>query len=254
MMIDFPIFRTMQPSNIFLKVHISSLGRISPELSGLMEQYGLEDVLINKHLTNRQHHYSLAAMLMAAKAPEEWLIACWKDALMDDCPVEELMEVCLQLTAYIGFPTSGKGLELLKKTWNEMPTGAEWPIKPWCTVADRYQQGEAQLEWLEPGRTGKLMNDYGSFAPDYVRATLEMAYGDLYSRTVLDKPTQQAIRVAALSALGYAAVPLTFHMKAGIKVGLSIAAQAEIILQLTAITGFPAAMNAMNQLKALIEE
>jgi 4-carboxymuconolactone decarboxylase len=241
----------MQPSNTFLKEHIGSVGVISAEFSGLMEQYAIEDVFITHHLSIRQYHYSIAAMLMATRVPDEWLMASWKDALTDQCPLVQLMEVCLQLTAYIGFPAAYKGLTLLKSAWTEWPDSEDWPNKEWHTVTERYLEGEAQLESLESGRTQKLMTDYGAFAPDYVRATLEMGYGDLYSRTILDKPAQQAIRVAALSALGYAAGPLAFHMKAGIKVGLSIAAQAEIILKLTAISGFPVAMNAMHVLKEM---
>lgn len=217
----------------------------------MLEHYSLDDVFICRHLNVRQHHYSLVAMMLAAGVEEDWLKACFKDALLDGCPIRELVEACIQLAAYIGFPAAAKGMEVLLKAWMEHPNGSEWPEQKWQPWPDRYGKGVEELEALEPGRTEKLWMDFGSFAGNYVRATIELAYGDLYARPLLDKPTQQAIRIASLSALGFATGALQFHMKAGLSMGLSMDAQVEIVLKLTAIRGFPAALNAMNVLKGL---
>ena len=224
---------------------------MSEELSGLLEDYTEGDVFQNKHLGIPPHHFSLMAMLLACKAEDDWLTACFKDSILDACTYEELQEVCIQLSAYIGFPAAVRGLKMLDISMKELSNSATSLEKPYERVDNRYDNGVAELEALESGRTALLQHDYDAFAPDYVRTTIEFGYGDLYARPLLDKPTKQAIRVAAIAALGYASTPLQFHMNAGLKVGLTKSEQVEILLMLTAITGFPAAMNAINVLKNL---
>jgi 4-carboxymuconolactone decarboxylase len=241
----------MQASHPFFNNFVKGIACFSYEMSGLLEDYTEGDVFLNKHLSIPQHHFSLIAMLLANRAEDDWLTACFKDASLDACTFEELQEVCIQLSAYIGFPAVVRGLKLLDIAMKELSPSATSPGNSYERVKNRYDKGVAELEALEPGRTALLQHDYQSFAPDYVRTTLEFGYGDLYARPFLDKPTKQAIRVAAIAALGYASVPLQFHMNAGLTVGLNKAQQVEILLMLTAITGFPAAMNAMNVLKNL---
>lgn len=241
----------MQASHPFFRELVKDIAPLSDEMCGLLLDYTEGDVFLNKHLDVKKHHFSLLSMLLAAHAEASWLSACWKDALMDGCAFEELQEVCIQLTAYIGFPAAHKGLNGLENAARELSLANTSFRQPYQRVSDRFEKGFAELEALEPGRTAILQKDYQSFAPDYVRTTLELGYGDVYTRPLLDKPAKQAIRVAAISAQGYASEPLLFHMKAGLTVGLTKDEQVEILLMLTAITGFPAAMNAMNVLKSL---
>jgi 4-carboxymuconolactone decarboxylase len=241
----------MQASHPFFRELVNSITPISEEMSGLLLDYTEGDVFRNIYLDVKKHHFSLISMLLAAHADASWLAACWKDALMDGCTFEELQEVCIQLTAYIGFPAAHKGLIGLENAAKDSSLGNTSSRQTYQRVSDRFEKGFVELEALEEGRTAILQKDYRSFAPDYVRTTIELGYGDVYARPLLDKPAKQAIRVAAIAALGYASAPLQFHMKAGLTVGLTKEEQVEILLMLTAITGFPAAMNAINVLKNL---
>jgi 4-carboxymuconolactone decarboxylase len=117
---------------------------------------------------------------------------------------------------------------------------------------DRYERGLARLREMH-GKAGEdALAALDDLAPDLHRHVVEYAFGDIYDRPGLDLKTRQLVTVAALVAMANAQPQLTVHFRTAMRLGWSKEALVEVILQLAAYAGFPAAMNAVAALKAAI--
>jgi len=119
---------------------------------------------------------------------------------------------------------------------------------------ERYERGYRKLQEID----GKAGEDVGSslneISPDLVRYMVEYAFGDIYSREGLDLKSKEVAVVAALTAIGHAQPQLKVHLNGALNVGCSIYEIKEIILQMSAYSGFPTSINAMNALKEVLAE
>ena len=79
----------------------------------------------------------------------------------------------------------------------------------------------------------------------FARVNVEFPFGDLYSRDILDPKTREMITVAALTVQGYSQPELKVHIKGALFNGVTREEILEIITQMLAYCGFPAATNAL---------
>ncbi len=115
-------------------------------------------------------------------------------------------------------------------------------------------QGLATLEKLF-GPAGKQAAEaFDGIAPDMGRYIVENVYGDILMRPALDLKTRQLATIAALTALGYAKPHLKTHIDGALNVGASPAEIVEIIFQMSAYAGFPAATTAMMAARDVFEK
>lgn len=109
----------------------------------------------------------------------------------------------------------------------------------------RYERGMAVLNELNAETAQNIMKDLEDIAPEMAGYIVEFAYGDVYSRPELDLVSRQVATIAALTTLGYAIPQLTFHIGAGLNVGLTPREVIEILYVTTVYAGFPAGLNAI---------
>lgn len=108
---------------------------------------------------------------------------------------------------------------------------------------------------LNPGVREVLEERYGHLLPNMANTVIDMAYGQFYTRPGLDLKSRYIATIAALSAMGDQTAPqLRINIEAGLKVGLSETEIAEVIWQMALYGGLPAAINALNTLRAVCEE
>ncbi len=110
---------------------------------------------------------------------------------------------------------------------------------------DRYERGYERLRETDPEAPERLLAALKDIAPDLARYIIEYAFGDLYSRPGLDLKSREIATISALTALGTAQPQLMTHINAGLNVGLTRQEIVEIIIQMSAYAGFPAALNAI---------
>jgi len=79
-------------------------------------------------------------------------------------------------------------------------------------------------------------------------------FAELYTRDVIDLKTRELCTVAALTVQGFSLPELKLHIKAALRCGASRAQVAEIITQMIAYCGFPAATNALMTMKEAFDE
>jgi 4-carboxymuconolactone decarboxylase len=118
-------------------------------------------------------------------------------------------------------------------------------------VRDRYAIGLDRLQAVD-GRDGQVVvENLAKISPDFARYLVEFVFGDLYARPELDLRSREIATIAALTALGTARPQLEVHVAAGLHVGLSQAEIIEIIMQMAAYAGFPAAINGLTAAQAV---
>ncbi|HTK33811.1 MAG TPA: carboxymuconolactone decarboxylase family protein [Caulobacteraceae bacterium] len=117
---------------------------------------------------------------------------------------------------------------------------------------DRFERGKALLSRMHGARGEAAMEALADLAPDLARLVAEHAFADLYARPGLDLKTRQFATVAALIAMGDSQPQLEVHMNAAMRLGWTQGELVELILQMSAYAGFPAAMKAVSALRAAL--
>ncbi len=86
--------------------------------------------------------------------------------------------------------------------------------------------------------------------PKIARWAVENLFGEVYGNEVLDLRTRSLCTVSALIALGNEG-PLTNHMRAALRIGITREELGEVIAQMVWYAGLPAAIRAINILDRL---
>ncbi len=96
--------------------------------------------------------------------------------------------------------------------------------------------GDAADQWIKA---------IHSIYPEFAKVNVEFPFGELYRRDVVDDRTRELCTVAALTVQGFALPELKVHIKGALNTGSTKAEVLEIITQMIAYCGFPAATNAL---------
>ncbi|MFJ3804326.1 carboxymuconolactone decarboxylase family protein [Streptomyces sp. NPDC090088] len=91
-----------------------------------------------------------------------------------------------------------------------------------------------------------------SVAPKLVELTDEVLFGDVWERAELSPRDRSLITVTALAAL-YRTEQLGFHLQLALNNGLSKEELGEALTHLAFYAGWPTAMTAVTQLKAIAD-
>ncbi len=119
---------------------------------------------------------------------------------------------------------------------------------------DRLERGREILKQIGgPGYDGPT-NRLAETSPDLAAFTIAYPYGDVLSRPGLDLRRRQLCTVSTLIALGSVQPQLRFHMEGLLNVGGSLQDLVEVLVLSTAILGFPAAIDSVGILGAILRD
>lgn len=118
----------------------------------------------------------------------------------------------------------------------------------------RLERGYRKLQEIDGKAGEEVKNGLNDISPDLVKYMIEYSFGDIYSRDGLDLKSKEIAVVALLTSLGNAEPQLKVHINGALNVGCTINDIKEIILQMSAYSGFPTCINAMNALKDVLSE
>ena len=121
-------------------------------------------------------------------------------------------------------------------------------------VGDRYQRGLEIIERLYGELGAKTLRSLEETAPDLARYIVEFAFGDIFSRPGLDLKSREMATVAALTAMGNAPAQLRAHIHGALNAGCTQQEIIEIIMQMAAYAGFPAAINGVQAAKEVFAD
>ena len=117
-----------------------------------------------------------------------------------------------------------------------------------------YRQGMQEMRHHLGEKADNLIAKIESISEEFAKVNVEFPYGELYTRDVLDNRVRELCTVAALTVQGFSSPQLKLHIEAALNCGVSREEIVEIITQMIAYAGFPAATNALLAAKEVFEE
>jgi 4-carboxymuconolactone decarboxylase len=118
----------------------------------------------------------------------------------------------------------------------------------------RYERGLAKFVEMYGERTETFLASLEGIAPDLGTYVMEFAFGDIHCRPGLTLQTREIATIAALTALGNAALQLRAHIDGALNVGCSQQEVVEVIMQMALYAGFPAAINGIQAAREVFLE
>jgi 4-carboxymuconolactone decarboxylase len=119
--------------------------------------------------------------------------------------------------------------------------------------SELYQAGMAEIR----KQLGPMADDYirsiKALSPEFAWVNVTFPFAELYTRDVVDLKTRELCTVAALTVQGFSLPELSLHIGAALRCGATRGEVAEIITQMIAYCGFPAATNALMTMKQVFE-
>ena len=120
--------------------------------------------------------------------------------------------------------------------------------------SERYTRGLDKLKEIDGHAGERVIDALKDIAPDLGRYVIEFGFGDIYSRGILSLKEREIATVAALVALGNAQPQLKVHIHGALNVGCTRQEVVEIMIQMAAYVGFPAALNGTFAAKEVFAE
>jgi 4-carboxymuconolactone decarboxylase len=121
-------------------------------------------------------------------------------------------------------------------------------------VSERYRKGLAEMRrHLGTAEADEYRKKINEISSEFAKVNVEFPLGELYPRDILDDKTRELCAVTALTVLGFALPELRVHVKGALNCGATREEIVEIITQMIAYCGFPAATNALLVAKEVFE-
>jgi len=117
-----------------------------------------------------------------------------------------------------------------------------------------YRQGMQEMRHHLGEKADNLIAKIESISEEFAKVNVEFPYGELYTRDILDNRVRELCTVAALTVQGFSSPQLKLHIEAALNCGVSREEIVEIITQMIAYAGFPAATNALLAAKEVFDE
>jgi len=111
--------------------------------------------------------------------------------------------------------------------------------------AAAYQRGMAELHKQIGPMADAYIARIKKVSPEFAWVNVTFPFGELYTRDTVDLKTRELCTVAALTVQGFSLPELKIHIGAALRSGATRAEVVEIITQMIAYCGFPAATNAL---------
>lgn len=119
---------------------------------------------------------------------------------------------------------------------------------------DLYQKGMEEMRRHFGSQADAHIEKIREISPEFARVNVEFPFGELYSRDVLDQKTRELCTIAALTVEGHCLPELKTHIAGALNCGASREEVIEVIIQMIAYCGFPAATNALFIAKEAFDE
>lgn len=116
------------------------------------------------------------------------------------------------------------------------------------------QKGKDFLNSILESGGDKIEKGYEKIDPSIADNILGYIFGTLYQRHNLDLKTRQIVTITALACHGFAKPQLEYHIKLGLKLGLTKEEIVEIFVQLSGYHGFPVMLNGLATAREVFDQ
>ena len=120
--------------------------------------------------------------------------------------------------------------------------------------SELYQRGIHEIRKQLGPMADSYIQNIKALSPEFAWVNVTFPFSELYTRDVVDLKTRELCTVAALTVQGFSLPELKIHVGAALRCGASREEIVEIITQMIAYCGFPAATNALLSAKGVFDE
>jgi 4-carboxymuconolactone decarboxylase len=235
----------------------NSLNTIFPDLEKYMIEYVWGEIYTREALDVKLKEIAVIAALTALGNAQQQLKQHLNGALNVGCTINEIKEILLQMSAFAGFPACINAMNLLRTVLTERLSKGiedEVGIEPTNEISpmDRYKVGSQVMSELDSRQVELLEKAYNDFSPELVKLII-CGQADITARNNIDKKYREIASISAMTALGTAQSQLKTHINMALNIGVTPEQIKEIMLLMTAFSGFPSAINGINILMAVLE-
>lgn len=175
---------------------------------------------------NAKQQSVVAISALTANGDVEQLKTALSDGLAAGMTVNEIKEIFIHLSAYVGFPRSLNGINtFMAVTEERQKQGINDPVgeepKAVRTDKSRYEVGKENLAKLSGVEPPARQTGYAAFVPTIEVFLKEHLFADIFERGVLDYQTRELVTVSALSSLGNVQAQLRSHLNLAMYNGLT---------------------------------
>ena len=117
-----------------------------------------------------------------------------------------------------------------------------------------YQRGMEEIRKQLGPMADNYIKNIKSLAPEFAWVNVTFPFAELYTRKVIDLKTRELCTVAALTVQGFSLPELKLHINAALRCGASRDEVVEIITQMIAYCGFPAALDSLRVAEEVLKE
>jgi 4-carboxymuconolactone decarboxylase len=117
-----------------------------------------------------------------------------------------------------------------------------------------YQRGMNEIRKQLGPMADSYIEKIKALAPEFAWVNVTFPFGELYARDVVDLRTRELCTVAALTVQGFSLPQLKLHIDAALRSGASREEVIEVITQMIAYAGFPAATNALMTAQTVFQD
>lgn len=227
---------------------VDELQDIAPDLGRFAVEFVFGDVLRRRGLDLKSRQLCAVAALAAMGTAQPQLRFDINGARNVGATPEEVVEVIILAAVYAGFPAALNGISAARDVFGQrgdVPRVAN-RLEGRLPGEDRFARGMTVLDRTSRGAGAAVVESLRDIAPDLGRFVVEFSYGDVIGRPTLDEKTTELAAVAMCTALGRDHPQLAVHIDAALNVGASREEVVEVIQQMAAYAGFPAALNGIS--------
>ncbi len=233
---------------------IESLHAISPDLARFTVEFPYGDLLGRSQLDLKTREIgTVGALLAHGNAPAQ-LRFHMGAALEVGVTPQELLEIVIAAIPICGFACAVGAMDTVRTLFTKRDINIE-PIALRCGDGrDRAEIGLQLMQRLLSSPPDQLSDETRAIAPELERWSIEFVAGEILSRAGLSDRDRYIAIVCMLTALGARPAALQRHLQAAVASGVSRQELLEILMQMSAYSGFPSALSACVQAHTLFQQ
>lgn len=226
---------------------LDGLADIAPDMGRFVVEFGYGDLFTRPGLDPASRQVATIAALTALGHAAPQLRFHIEASLTTGLSPEQIIDILYVTTVFAGFPAGLNAIAVARDVF--AASDLHPAAAPAAADSDRRARGLATLETTSQNAGRQVLDSLADIAPDMAGFLLDFSYGDVISRTVLSAAHKEIAMIAAATASGTMAPQLKVHAKAALAVGLPREAIVEVVMQMAAYAGFPAALNGLAALR-----
>lgn len=225
---------------------------LDPELAEFYVNFAYGDVV--SHTKELDDHTRLMVQLAAliANGSEGMYKVMLEAALNVGVTTVEIKEILYQASAYIGM---GRVYDFLHITNNELlRRDYKLPIEGQGTTNTDTRQAtgeKIQRATLGDHALKSLTSEIAADAPHILEFIESHLFGDIYSRTGIQRNVRELLALSMLVALGNCEPQLRAHVTANLNVGNSRSMLISTVTQLLPLIGYPRTLNGLQVITSM---